>query len=207
MKKPAEYNLPDIQIIESEDSQIFTWVPDKVYVVLGQRDSIDKAVNDVISKKHNATILKRPSGGHSVVLTPKTVVVAMTHLGKTLKDIKPTFAKSIDIIIRALSKQDVKNLQIKGISDIVIGDKKITGSSMYFAKTKLFFHAVINLSEKPDFIAQFLKHPETEPDYRQKRNHSEFITSLEEQGYIININKLETDLKTVYYNYFKPLRT
>ena len=201
MTKYSEYNLPDIQIIESEEAQIFTWVPDKAYVVLGQRDSVDKAVNDVILSKHNISVLKRPSGGHSVVLSPNTFVVAMTHPGKTIKDIKPTFTKSIDVIIRALEMQGVRNLQIKGISDIVIGDKKITGSSMYFAKTKLFFHAVINISEKPDFIAQFLKHPETEPEYRKKRNHSEFITSLEEQGYIININKLSEDLRTVFYDY------
>ncbi len=199
MTKYTEYNLPDIRIIESEDAQIFTWIPDRVYVVLGQRDNVEKAVESVIAKEHNVTVLKRPSGGHSVVLTPKTFVVAMTHPEKTIKDIKPTFAKSIDFIIRALEMQGVRNLQIKGISDIVIGDKKITGSSMYFAKTKLFFHAVINISEKPEFIAQFLKHPETEPEYRQKRNHAEFITSLEEQGYIININKLAEDLKTVFY--------
>lgn len=201
MVKLKEYNLPDIQILESDEAQVFTWIPNKFYLILGQRDNIDKAVNAKVAENYNAIIMQRPSGGHSVVLTPKTLVVAMTHPEKTIKDIKPTFAKSIDIIIRALEMQDVKNLQIKGISDIVIGDKKITGSSMHFAKTKLFFHAVINISEEPDFIAQFLKHPETEPDYRKKRNHSEFITSLEKQGYHININKFEDDLRTVFCSY------
>ena len=36
------------------------------------------------------------------------------------------------------------------------------------------------------WIEKYLKHPSKEPDYRQGRKHSEFVTSLHESGFYIN---------------------
>jgi len=33
-----EYNLPDKSLLALEESPVFTWIPDKTYVVIGQRD-------------------------------------------------------------------------------------------------------------------------------------------------------------------------
>lgn len=194
MIKIEKYNLPDLQIINSDKSQIFTWIPDNLYIILGQRDNIERAVKTKFVKKYNAMIMQRPSGGHSVVLTKNTLVVAMTHVSKTIKDIKSTFVFSNSMIIKAFEKQHIQNLEIKGVSDIVLNDMKIAGSSMYFARDRLFFHAVINISEEPEFIAKFLKHPETEPEYRAKRKHNKFITSLYAQGYKIDIKQFQKDI-------------
>ncbi len=198
-----EYNLPDKELLKFEESRVMTWVPDKTYVVIGQRDKPETAVNLEFCIQESAEVLQRPSGGHAVVLTPNTLVIAMLHGNRKLPDIKKTFALSNNIIIDALEKLGVKSCEVKGVSDISIGDLKIAGSSMFFAKTKLFCHAVLNISENPDYIAQFLLHPASEPEYRKKRKHGEFITSLAKQGYNIDIEKLQRDISKSFEKFVK----
>ncbi|HNQ66949.1 MAG TPA: hypothetical protein PKN32_01110 [Bacteroidales bacterium] len=189
------YNLPDNSLFDGQGQEILVWKPDKTYIILGQRDSIDDAVEIENAKQENAIIMQRPSGGHSVVLTPKTVIVSMISREHDLTAIKSFFHDCNMKIIIALQKQNVEGLSIQGISDIVLNGRKIVGSSMYKGKDFLFFHAVVNLAENPNYIAQFLKHPKTEPEYRKNRKHEEFITSLNEQGYTIDVEKLKRDIE------------
>jgi len=192
-----EYNLPDRYLFSPGNNNIFIWKPNKTYIVLGQRDSVETSVN-VDNILEDIEILKRPSGGHAVVLTPKTIIVSMRITNDSFKNIKKVFIYCNEIIIEALQNQGVNDLSIKGISDICIGDYKIAGSSMYNGREYIVFHAVINVSENPDFIEELLKHPETEPEYRAKRSHKDFVSSLEKLGYKIDLEKFKTDLKRLF---------
>ncbi|NLA24853.1 MAG: hypothetical protein GX879_07800, partial [Bacteroidales bacterium] len=60
---------------------------------------------------------------------------------------------------------------------------------------KSWWHAVLNIAEDPDFIASFLAHPASEPEYRKKRSHSEFISSLKSENYELNIPLFKKSLK------------
>lgn len=192
-----EYNLPDAYLFSPGNNDIFIWKPDKTYIVLGQRDSIETAVN-VVNIFEEIEILKRPSGGHAVVLTPKTIIVSMRISSESFKNIKKVFIYCNEIIIEALQNQGVNNLSIKGISDICIGDYKIAGSSMYNGREYIVFHAVINISENPDYIEKLLKHPQSEPEYRANRSHKDFVSSLEKLGYKIDLKKFKTDLQILF---------
>ncbi|MEJ5266336.1 MAG: hypothetical protein WHW07_00835 [Bacteroidales bacterium] len=192
-----EYILPDSYLFSPGNNDICIWIPDKIYIVLGQRDLLETAVK-VYNISEDIEILKRPSGGHAVVLTPKTIIVSMRITNDSFKNIKKVFIYCNEIIIEALQNQGVNDLSIKGISDICIGDYKIAGSSMYNGREYIVFHAVINVSENPDFIEELLKHPETEPEYRAKRSHKDFVSPLEKLGYKIDLEKFKTDLKRLF---------
>ncbi len=194
MIKLSSYNIPDKALFETKQDRIMLWQPDSVYIILGQRDNIENAVEEKFVLEENAIIMQRPSGGHSVVLTPKTIVISMISYADLLREIKQFFKECNMKIISALEKQKVMGLSIQGISDIVINNRKIAGSSMYRGKDFLFFHAVLNIDENPKFISKFLKHPKTEPEYRQNRKHDEFITSLSEQGYNIDIEMFKKNI-------------
>ncbi|PLX06431.1 MAG: hypothetical protein C0596_18370 [Marinilabiliales bacterium] len=200
MIKLEKYNLPDIEILKYNESNILVWQPDKTYAILGQRDNIESALNQENILIDNVIVMQRPSGGHSVILSPNTLVVSIISFQSSLTEIKQFFRNCNNYIINALKDQGVKNLEIKGVSDIVLNGKKIVGSSMYRGKDYLFFHAVINISEKVETIAKYLKHPDTEPDYRKGRNHLEFVTSILAQSYKINIKVLKSSLIQHYNN-------
>jgi len=191
------YNLPDQKLFLGQSDKIIVWQPDRIYVILGQRDNINDSIETESVFAENAIVMQRPSGGHSVVLTPRTLVVSMISHTHELTQIKTFFHDCNMKIISAFGEQAVQGLSIQGISDIVLNQRKIVGSSMYRGKDFLFFHAVINLSEKPDFISKFLKHPKTEPEYRKNRKHEDFITSLAEQGFVVDVERFKTSLVTV----------
>ena len=101
------------------------------------------------------------------------------------------FFRSInDLLIACLSEAGLSNIKYKGISDLAVNDKKILGSSIYRKPGMLFYHAVLNYGESPEYIASYLKHPVREPDYRQGRHHSEFITNLKAAGVNISLSGL-----------------
>jgi lipoate-protein ligase A len=128
-------------------------------------------------------MLKRSSGGQTVILTPQTVVISVRLISHRLENPQVYFKQINSLIINTLKNIGIKNLDQKGISDITIGEKKILGSSIYRKKSMVFYHAVLNIAEPISSISRYLKHPTREPDYRAGRSHEEFVTSIREAGY------------------------
>jgi len=55
---------------------------------------------------------------------------------------------------------------------------------------------VLNISEDPGIFERYLRHPRREPDYRQSRKHSDFVTSLKKEGYNIGYKDIEALLNS-----------
>lgn len=186
------YNLPDIELLNHPDGKKFhIWQPDKTYIVLGQSNKPETSVKLDIAQNDGVSILKRPSGGESVILTPKTLVVAFLSDQAEYKKPLDFFRNANLNIIHALEKwPGVKGLHQRGISDLSVDNIKIAGSAIYRSKDHLFYHCVINVCEDISLIDRYLKHPQREPDYRKGRSHLEFVTNLEQLGYKIDIPEL-----------------
>lgn len=195
MNKTVEYDLPDLKVLKGRPSkQLFAWRPRKTYVVLGRANKAEASLTEAALIDNSLIITKRPSGGESVILSPKMIGIAV--LLPVIKGLKSRdyFLAVNDAIINELKRYGVKNLTTKGISDISIGEKKIMGSSVYRTRETVFYHAVLNVSEDIDLISKYLKHPTREPDYRKGRKHDDFVTSLLQAGYKIDIEELKASL-------------
>jgi len=196
MVKAIDYNLPDQRVLHSKPNhELFVWQPDKPYLVLGRSNSGLDSLNMEEANKDNITVLKRPSGGETVLLSPRMLVIAILISEKKGMKPKDYFVTVNNKIIKTLKNLGVTDLSTKGISDISIGDKKILGSAIYKKPKAYFYHAVLNINEDIGLISKYIKHPSREPDYRQGRPHNEFVTSLWEAGYEIDIRKIEYLLK------------
>jgi lipoate---protein ligase len=190
------YNLPDLAIIDSPlPLAICVWQPDKTYLVLGQSNKADTSLNMEAVLSDGITVLKRPSGGETVILTPNTLVIAISFSTESLKNPREYFRKINDNIMAVLAGQGIENLSQKGISDIAIGEKKILGSSIYRRPNRVFYHAVLNVSEDINVISKYILHPSKEPDYRKGRLHSEFVTSLEAEQFHLPIESLISEME------------
>jgi len=190
----SEYNLPDIELLKRKSNQFLIWIPDKVYIVLGASNNINDALNMDNVIRDNIPVLKRPSGGQTVILTPNNIIVAAVFVNKNSLHPKDVFQQMNKLIISTIEDIGIHNLSMMGISDIAISGKKILGSSIYRSKEALLYHAVLNLGEPSTTFEKYLKHPSKEPDYRQGRSHSEFVTSLREKGYTRSYHHLENAL-------------
>lgn len=199
----TDYNLPDIHLLADKTKRFLIWIPDKRYIILGASNRAEIALNVENVKQDNIMVLKRPSGGQTVMLTPNNLIVAVVFHQPNGLQPKDVFDKINSLIISVLKKEDIHNLSMKGISDIAIDGKKISGSAIYRKKDVLLYHAVINMGESATTFERYLKHPTKEPDYRNGRRHSEFITSLKEIGYTRNYD----DLKIIMSQSFETLLT
>jgi len=196
MLEIQKYNLPDFDIIDSQSKvAVCVWQPDKTYLVLGQSNKAETSLDVKAVLEDHITVMKRPSGGETVILTPNTVVIAVSFATETLKNPKEYFRKINQQIIEVLFLQGISNLHQKGISDIAIGEKKILGSSIYRKPNRVFYHAVLNVAEENSIIEKYILHPSKEPDYRKGRLHSEFVTSLKTEGYDVKAKSLLYDLE------------
>ncbi len=164
-------------------------------VVLGRAA---RAEDDVYLKKcamDTVPVHKRAGGGGSVVLCRGVIVVSVagrTTLPYHLKEHMNAVNKAV---IETLENLGVRDLAIKGISDITIGDKKILGSSLHKKKNLVLYQGSLLVNPPLNLIAGYLRHPKKEPDYRKGRPHTDFITSLYREGYRLNTSKLIETLK------------
>jgi len=198
MINTSKYNLPDIDLLKKKTNQFLIWIPDKVYIVLGASNNPAEALNMDMVEKDKITVLKRPSGGQTVILTPNNIIIAAVYFDKKTMQPKDVFQQINKLIISTIEHTGIHDLSLMGISDIAISGKKILGSAIYRSKDALLYHAVLNLGEPSVTFERYLKHPSKEPDYRQGRSHAEFVTSLKEKGYTRSYHHLANELSLTF---------
>lgn len=190
------YTLPDQALIDPEAASdaCMVWQPAETVIVLGQSNQAETAVHVELAHQDKIPILKRHSGGQTVILSSKMLVVSVRLISERLENPQVYFKRINQAILTALANLGIEDLREKGISDIAIGEKKIMGSSIYRKKRMVFYHSVLNIAEPPEFIGRYLKHPTREPDYRGGRAHEDFVTSIQREGYPLPVKSVQEAL-------------
>ena len=194
----TDYNLPDIKLLEEETERFLIWIPDKTYIVLGASNRPEDSLLIENVNRDNITVLKRQSGGQAVMLTPNNLIISVVFVTKDVMKSQDVFNTINSLLISAMEEAGINNLSLKGISDIAISGKKILGSSIYKNKDRLIYHAVLNLGEPASTFEKYLKHPVKEPDYRNRRKHIDFVTSIKDNGYSGSYNKLICFISNIF---------
>ena len=197
-----EYNLPDVDLLNKKENQFMIWIPDKLYAELGASNNPNDSLNIENVIHDNITVLKRPSGGQTVVLSPNNIIISVVFVDRDSIQPREVFQHVNKLIISAIEKMGIQELSLMGISDIAVSGRKILGSSIYRNRTSLLYHAVLNLGEPAATFERYLKHPSKEPDYRNGRSHSDFVTSLKEKGYTHSIHNMENMLSLSFESLF-----
>jgi lipoate-protein ligase A len=70
------------------------------------------------------------------------------------------------------------NCAIRGHTDLVIGGRKFSGNSQRRRKHFLLFHGTFLLNFDLALIGNLLRMPSKQPDYRESREHADFLTNL-----------------------------
>jgi len=201
--KTVFYNLPDQKILESEKELDFlVWQPDQKYLVLGRSNEAKESLIAESVDADQVQVLKRPSGGEAVLLSPKMLIIALKYPLKRVAKPHDVFTLANNIIKTSLSDLGIENITSRGISDICIGEQKILGSAIFKKPDSVFYHAVLNVSEDVNLIERYLQHPKREPDYRNGRNHLAFVSSIQKEGYFIDILHLRGILEHTFNEHF-----
>ena len=157
------------------------WESDQYFVVAGYSNKISREVNLNSGAGANIQVLRRISGGGTILQGPGCLNYALIlnhETNRELKDIVKTTCFIMNqhkIVFEKLLSQKV---EVKGTSDLVMNNLKFSGNAQRRKKRFTLFHGTFLIGMDLKKIEKHLLLPSREPDYRKKRAHKDFLTNL-----------------------------
>ncbi|MGE0171577.1 MAG: hypothetical protein AB7T49_02280 [Oligoflexales bacterium] len=170
------------------------WFPETSFVVLGSSNKADVEVDEEACARDGINILKRYGGGGTVLLHNDCLIVSFGAWVREEFQNKKYFSLINGALIDALHKvgYDTTGFAQLGLSDVVIGHKKIAGTSLFRSRNYLLYQASVLFRSNIDEIERYLRHPSKEPDYRKMRSHRDFLLGLAQHNSQIDKKTLQS---------------
>lgn len=146
-------------------------------IVLGISAKIEEVVDQQEWEKDPVPILRRFSGGGTVVVDEGTCFA--TFICNAIESSIPPKTRDV------LSWSGAMYAPILGDygfrieeNDYVLQDRKVGGNAQYLCRHRWLHHTTFLWSWHPERM-RLLKHPPKEPVYRKRRSHEEFLIPLQ----------------------------
>jgi len=149
-------------------------------VVLGRASRLAVEVNEAACRARGIPLLRRCSGGASVVVGPGCLMysaVLSLRLRPQLQQISAAHCFVLKTLGDAL-RRVVPEVQCQGTSDLTLDDRKFSGNSLRVRRTHLLYHGTILYEFPLSLVSECLRTPPRQPCYRQGRRHDEFLVNL-----------------------------
>ena len=150
-------------------------------VVVGRASKMDEEVNIAACREVGVPILRRHSGGSTIVAGPGCLMYAVVlsyQLRPKLRMIDDAHRYVLDTLASELSGR-VPDIERAGISDLTLANgMKFSGNALRCCRTHLLYHGTLLYDFPLASVSRLLLHPPRQPDYRQQRTHGEFVTNL-----------------------------
>ena len=157
------------------------WESPSLAVVLGASSRLQDDVDVELTTRDGVPIARRSSGGGTVVIGPGALNVTVV--------LPAVFAPGLDAVDRSQAyvleriatglRASVPEVQVQGLGDLTLGDRKFAGS----AQRRLKHWFLVHLSIMYDFpiapIVRYTRAPRRQPGYRAGRSHESFLTNID----------------------------
>jgi lipoate-protein ligase A len=159
------------------------WESPAPFVVIGYGNKVAEEVNAQSARRDAIPILRRVSGGGTVLQGPGCVNYAVILplpqdlAGHPLRNISSTNEFVIGKNAQALRRLLGDAVSMRGLSDLTRGLMKFSGNAQRRKKYTVLVHGTFLLDYDLPLIARTLLMPKRQPDYRQNRPHLEFVTN------------------------------
>lgn len=169
-----------VMAVCDQDLAIKVFIPESPVVVLGSSNKPEIEANLSNCQHDKIQVLKRRGGGGTVLLYSGCLVVSIGTWVKDYYENSKYFAMLNQSILDVLggTSPELLHASQSGISDLVLGDRKFGGTSLYRSRHYLLYQASLIVNLDAQLIARYLQHPSREPDYRRGRSHSDFLVGL-----------------------------
>jgi lipoate-protein ligase A len=158
------------------------WEPRTYFVVVGYSNKIGREVNVEHCRANGIPILRRFSGGGTVLQGPGclnyTLIVPNDLLGASI-DLVSSY-KFVLERHRAMCQRLIgKSVEVAGISDLATAGKKFSGNAQHRKRRCTLFHGTFLRNFDLPLISKLLPLPSKQPEYRNGRDHGEFLCNLD----------------------------
>jgi lipoate-protein ligase A len=170
------------------------WEPREYFVVVGYANKVETEVNIAACATSNVPIFRRCSGGGTVLQGPgclnyTLILQIAAHssratISSTNKFIMDRHRAAMESEVRS-QKSEVR-FAVQGHTDLTLATRhssrvtlrKFSGNSQRRHKRALLFHGTFLLNFDLLLVAKLLRMPSQQPDYRNNRGHTDFLTNL-----------------------------
>lgn len=166
------------------------WWGDGPAAVMGSSERADAVVNRDACAVLHVPILKRCSGGGTVLQTSGVLNYSLITPAPPTLDVRAAFRQGTDLVRAILRSFDLDGTAC-GTSDVAVGNRKISGNAQAWRWKSLLVHGTLLVDFDFDLAGKILKHPSREPDYRRGRSHRDFLVTLREVGIGATRDQLE----------------
>lgn len=157
------------------------WEPRQPFAVLGYSNKARSEVNIDSCKTLGVPVLRRCSGGGTVLQGPGCLDYALIlgiHGDSPLATIPQANAFIMNRNRNALNSLLGGNVLIQGFTDLTFHGRKFSGNSQRRRRRYLLFHGSFLLNLDLVLVEQALRMPSKQPEYRRERSHIDFLTNL-----------------------------
>jgi lipoate---protein ligase len=163
-----------------EDSLLRVWQSPAYFIVLGHSKRLQAEVNLSVAKADGIAILRRISGGGTVLQGPGCLNYSLflgcrAHRIKTIRD---AFHYVLERHRRVAETLTGIETCIEGISDLTIAGRKFSGNAQYRKARYVLVHGTFLLGFDLPLMERYLCVPSQQPAYRRARPHLEFVANL-----------------------------
>ena len=165
-----------------EEELLRFWEPKEHFVVLGYSNRVDMDVHLAACQELNIPVLRRCSGGGTVLQGPGCLNVSLIL---KIGDSSPfgSFSQTT-FLINARHKQALEPLlgvpvTLQGFSDLALGSLKFSGSAQRYKRRHVLFHGTFLLALDIPLVERLLWLPARQPRYRHNRSHTDFLKNLQ----------------------------
>jgi lipoate-protein ligase A len=186
---PAENLAADEALLDAAEAgelgeTLRFWQARQPFVVLGHSNSLESETFAETCAALDIPILRRCSGGGAVLQGPGILSYALI-LGLANRPGLESVTGANRVIMAtnaaALSHLLQRQVQVRGITDLVLDDRKISGNAQRRRRRFLLFHGTLLLNPDLVLMEQLLRMPSRKPEYRNNRPHTEFIGTIPSQ--------------------------
>ena len=156
------------------------WELNEYAVVVGRANRIERNVNLAACRADGVPIIRRSSGGGTVLLGPGSLVYSLVlrvESGSRLVDIDGTTRIIMERIRKAVAGQ-LPGVEREGVSDLAIDAIKFSGNSQRWLRRAMLHHGTLLYNFDLDRMERYLGTPERVPDYRRDRDHKAFLRNI-----------------------------
>jgi lipoate-protein ligase A len=169
------------------------WEPRQHFVVVGYANKVAREVNVEVCRELGIPILRRCSGGGTVVQGPGCLhysLILRIDFDSALQTVTGTNRfvmernrAALEKLIASSSRREEaltfkSKIAVRGHTDLAIGGRKFSGNAQRRKRRAVLFHGTFLLDFDLALLNRFLPMPSKEPDYRRGRGHAEFLMNL-----------------------------
>ena len=201
--QPADLLAWDEAFLEETEATgrefLWFWESPTPFVVLGYGQTLAREVLEDPCQERGIPILRRCSGGGTVVQGPGCLNYALSlrlQGHPALGTVTGTNQWIMNRQARSLGSRLDNRVVVRGHTDLALidptGERKFSGNAQRRTRDAVLFHGTLLSDFNLSWISELLAHPTDQPAYRAQRSHQDFLTNLPlSQAELIDLLKAE----------------